>query len=261
MQTRDRRRLLGLLLSVAKIIGFFLALAIIWQAYVVLAKVPGYILPSPIQVYDSLTKNYDFLTTNSWPTITEALEGLALGTIVGIGLAVVIVYSKFLRSTVVPLVILFNSFPKVAIAPLLVVWFGLGLESKVVMGALLAFFPVVINMITGLGDIDPDIIDLIKVMKANEFQIFLKVRFPHSLPSLFDALKIAMPLAIVGAVIGEFVGAREGLGYEILVAQSFLDTPLLFAALIFLIAISIILYYSLVASERVLLKWKRNPAK
>jgi NitT/TauT family transport system permease protein len=196
------------------------------------------------------------LLPHAWITLWETVAGFGLAAVIGVVMAVVIVYSPFLRSVIMPALVGFNAAPKVILAPLLVIWLGLGLESKIAMAFLLSFFPIVVNTATGLAEVEPDMLKLFQLMHASELQTFLKVRFPNALPALLDGLKIALPIAMIGAVVGEFVGAKTGLGYVILLAGGNLNTELLFAVVIVIAAMSIVLYELLVLCEHFLLSWR-----
>jgi len=150
----------------------------------------------------------------------------------------------------------FNAFPKIAVAPIIIIWFGLGIESKFVMAFLVAVFPIVINTITGLAEVDPDLLDLAKLNRASAMRTFFKIRLPHATPNILDGFKVAIPLAIIGAIIGEFVAARQGIGYTILIAFSLLDTPTIFAGLVIIAAMALGMFYAIVLWEKIFLKWR-----
>ncbi len=170
--------------------------------------------------------------------------------------AVLIVYSPYVRSVLMPTMVGFNAMPKVVLAPLLVIWLGLGFESKVAMAFLLSFFPVVVNTTTGMADVEPELLHLLWLLRATELQTFLYVRLPNSLPAMFDGFKIALPISLIGAIVGAFVGSRQGLGYIVLLAGANLNTELVFAAVIVIAVLSIALFELLVVFERMLLKWR-----
>lgn len=213
------------------------------------------ILPAPEDVGAALVANAELIWGQSLITLWEALAGYVIAAVVGIGLAVVVAYSRLGRVILVPLLAAFNAAPKVAIAPVLVIWLGLDIPSKIGMSFLLSFFPIVINAARGLSDVPADMIDLYRLMKASEREIFVKARLPHSLPALFDGLKIALPIAVIGAVVGEFVASREGIGYQIILAYSNFDTALVFAAVIVLAVLATVLFEILALVERRLLRW------
>lgn len=235
---------------------FPLALLVLWEIGVYLSGIANYILPPPTQIFSALVKHYGLLLRNAKVTLYETLAGFAMGAILGIIIGIATVYSKILRQGFYPMVVGFQAVPKVAIAPLLVVWFGYGLTSKVVMSFLIAFFPIVVNTISGLTDVDANLIELVRSMSSTKWQIFYKIRAPHSLPYIFDGFKIALPLAVIGAIIGEFVGANMGLGNLILVTGSVLNTSLGFAVLVVVTIMSIALYGVLVLVEKRVVWWR-----
>jgi NitT/TauT family transport system permease protein len=240
---------------------FFVVLVVAWEAVVRLSGIRSYLLPAPSGVWDALVVAAPHLWRHTFLTVAEALAGFALAAAVGVLMAMLIVYSAYLRSVLLPSLVAFNAAPKVALAPLMVIWLGLGIESKVAMAFLLSFFPIVVNSATGMAEVEPELINLFRLMHASELQTFLQVRLPHSLPALFDGLKIALPIALIGAVVGEFVGAREGLGYLILLAGGNMNTEMVFASVIVIAVISIVLFEVLVAVERALLKWRPSARK
>ncbi len=233
------------------------AIIVAWQLYATYSGTPGYILPAPSQILDAILVNAPRLATDSWVTTEETVIGFIVGVALGFLTAVAIVSFPFLRSTIMPGMVAFQSLPKVAVAPLIALWFGLGIEPKIINAMLLAYFPIAINVVAGLEQIDPDYIFLARVMLATKYQIFLKVRIPHAIPLFFEGLKIAMPFALVGAIIGEFVGAQRGLGVLLLIANTMFNTPLMFAGLFYIMIISFVLYGAIVVLERVLLPWRR----
>jgi NitT/TauT family transport system permease protein len=179
----------------------------------------------------------------------------------GVLLALAVIYIRPLKAIVLPTLAAFNGIPKIAIAPLFVIWFGLGLQPKIILAFLLGLFPVFVNSVTGLGEIEPDVLDLAKLAGGTELRIFTKVRLMNAVPYITDALKVAFPLALVGSIVGEFIGGNSGIGYLILSGQFNLDTPLVFASLL-----SISLFTSAVIGgvaflERVLLKWRPSQRK
>jgi len=247
--------------AVAPRLLFFAALVVAWELCVRLTGVRSYLLPAPSGVWDALVTAAPHLAQHTSLTVLEALAGFALSAVFGILMAMVIVYSPYLRSVLMPSLVAFNATPKVALAPLLVIWLGLGIESKIAMAFLLSFFPIVVNTATGMAEVEPELINLFRLMRASELQTFIHVRLPNSLPALFDGFKIALPIALIGAVVGEFVGARQGLGYMILLAGGNLNTELLFAGVIVIAVLSVVLFEILVMVERLILKWRPSARK
>jgi NitT/TauT family transport system permease protein len=190
-------------------------------------------------------------------TLLETLAGFGLSLAIGIPLAVLIVYSRIFDRVLYPILVASQAVPKVALAPILLVALGYSIMPKIIVAFLIAFFPVVVNTVTGLGSVDRDTLNLMRSMGASKFDIFLKVRFPHAVPSMISGFKVAIALAVVGAVVGEFVGSRSGLGYYMLLATGNFDTPLVFACVFFLTGMGIILFYTVGLLEVVLARWNR----
>jgi NitT/TauT family transport system permease protein len=233
------------------------ALLVIWQLVTSLTSVvEPYILPKPTDIVARIFDSPGLLWTNTRVTLVETLVGFAIGVAVGVGLAIPITYSRTARNALYPLIIASQAVPKVAIAPLLVVWLGLGMTPKLAVVALMVFFPVVVTAAEGFGSVDRSLLDLLRSVHASEWQIFRRVRLPHALPQLFSGLKIGITLAVVGAVVGEWVGADSGLGYLILHANTLLDTTLLYAALAVLVAMGVVLFTLVEVAERLLLPWR-----
>ena len=217
--------------------------------------VANYLVPRPAQVLDVLTGQWSFLMRQTWVTFYETVLGFVLAAAFGLLAAVLIVYSSSLDKAIYPLVLFAQVIPKIAIAPLLIVWFGLGLTPKIVLAVLIAFFPVVISGVAGLRSTDPELLDLSATMAGGPWKTFAKIRFPNALPHLMSGLKVAVTLAVTGAVVGEFVGATEGLGYVLVVANGSLDAPMLFADLLLMSAIGILLFVVVEVAEALLIPW------
>ena len=216
----------------------------------------NYLVPRPSQVWEKFTTDFGYFAKHSGVTLYETVVGFILASLLGLGTAVLIVYSPTAEKTLYPIVLFAQVIPKVAIAPLLIAWFGAGAQSpKIILAVLIAFFPVVISGVTGLRSVDPELLDLSATMGASRWQTFRKIRFPNALPHLMAGEKVAVTLAVVGAVVGEFVGAGEGLGYVLLVANGNLDSPTLFAALILMSVIGIVLFILIEMAEALLVPW------
>lgn len=233
----------------------FIALIVLWHVYVVVAHVPPAVLPSPATVWQSLIQNSHIIIKEGWITLVESVLGFLLAFFLGIPLALMIASSKLMSLTFYPLLIAAQSLPKVALAPLLLVWLGLGIESKLAIAWLVAFFPIVVDTATGLRATPAEYLDLATSVRASPSQVFFKIKLPAALPFILSGSKVAITLAVVGAVIGEFVGSTRGLGNMLLVANSQLDTPLAFAALVGLSLIGIGLYLAVVVVEHLLRPW------
>lgn len=233
-------------------LGIFL---LIWQVGVTIFDVPTYLLPKPTDVVITMVEDFDKLMSNAWVTAYEMLAGYLLAIIIAIPLAIFITISPTFDRFITPILLVSQTVPKIAIAPLFLIWFGVGPLPKVLVAFLISFFPIVIDTAVGLRSVSPEMIDLVRSMGANRLQVFTKIRLPTSLPYMFSGLKVAATLAVVGAVVGEFVGADKGLGYLLLIANSYLDTPLAFATIVVLTVIGILLYYVIDILEHWLIPW------
>lgn len=226
-----------------------------WWGITAVRLVEPYLVPSPATTLRVMADKWGYIWHHSWVTTYETLLGLVIAVIVGVLAAVIMVYSTSVEKTLYPILLFAQVVPKIAIAPLFVVWLGFGIAPKIVVAVLIAFFPVVISMVTGLKAVDPEMIQLSATMGAGPLQTFAKIRFPASLPHLFAGLKVAVTLAVTGAVVGEFVGANKGLGYVILQANGNLDTPMLFAGLLVMSLIGVVLFVLVELAENLLLPW------
>ncbi len=232
-----------------------LLLLALWQVLVTSLDVPALLLPPPSAIAAELVRWRGLLFTHSLVTLYETILGFLLGIAFGVPIAVAISTSRLLQNTIYPLIILAQTVPKVALAPLFLIWLGYGILPKVFVGFLVAFFPIVIDTATGLNAVEPELIDLTRALSASEWQTLWRIRFPHALPFFFSGLKVSITLAVIGAVIGEYVGANEGLGYLILTATAELKTALVFGCMFLLSVIGIGLFAALVVVERFLIPW------
>jgi NitT/TauT family transport system permease protein len=230
-------------------------LILVWHVCVVAFNVPPVILPRPGLVLDSTLANWRLIVSEGWTTLLESLYGFVLAFLLGVPLAVAIAGSRTLNLMFYPLLIATQSLPKVALAPLILVWLGTGMESKLAIAWLVAFFPIVVDTATGLRNTPAEFLDLATAVRASPFQTFWKIRFPAALPFVISGSKVAITLAVIGAVIGEFIGSNEGLGNLLLVANSQINIPLAFACLIGLAMIGIGLYGAVAAVELALKPW------
>jgi NitT/TauT family transport system permease protein len=226
-----------------------------WQFYTHAFAINRIVLPSPLDIIDASIVNWKVLLSESWPTFLESVFGFLLAVVIGIPFAVCVASSRVLNLTLYPILIATQSVPKVAIAPIILVWFGLGLQSKLVIAFLVAFFPIVVDTAAGIRATPPGLLELARSLRASPLQIFLKIQFPAALPFIFAGAKVAVTLAVIGAVIGEFVGSMSGLGNLLLTANSQLDSPLAWAALIWLSVLGILLFAAVVAAERIVMPW------
>jgi len=237
-----------------------IVILLVWQVGVPLAGISDFILPTPIAILERIAVDYRLILTNSLVTILETLTGFAIATVAGIALALAIFYSRVFERAVYPLLVALQTIPKVALAPLLVLYLGYGFAPKCFLALLLAFFPIIIATVVGLQGLDKAMVDLVRSMGANEWQTFFKIRLPAALPSIFGGLKVGISLAVIGAVIGEYVAAEHGLGYLQLQAGAQFDTTLSFAAMIVIAFIGIALFWAIDFCERRAV-FQREPAK
>ncbi len=235
-------------------LGVILVIAL-WHWYCVQFKVPIAVMPTPMQVLGAFAGKWELLLAEGWVTLKETLYGFLLALGLGVPIAVAVATSKTLNLMFTPLLIALQSVPKVALAPIVLVWLGTGIESKLAIAWLVAFFPIVVDTAAGLQSTPPDLLELARSLRASRWQIFSKVQFPAALPFVITGSKVAITLAVIGAVIGEFVGSSEGLGNLLLTAMSQINTPLAFAALFALAALGIIAYMAVVAVEWMLAPW------
>lgn len=227
----------------------------LWEAFARLSGLPSYVLPGVEAVGRRLVESWPELARHGVWTVFEVVAGFSLSAVVAIPLGMVIVYSRPVERLIYPPIVALNSLPKVAMAPLFVVWFGFGLSPKIGITFLIAFFPILVNTIIGLRGVDPDMVQLARSMNASTLRVFLKLRLPHALPSIFAGLKVATGLAVVGALIGEFIGSDRGWGYLLVQAGGQLDTSLIFAILVLLSALAVGLFNLVALVERVAIPW------
>ncbi len=237
------------------------ALLVIWEYGAGFARIPAYILPVPSVIAVKFWQTLSIQAYHLGVTAMTTVMGLALSLVVGVLLALSVIYVRPLKAIVLPVLAAFNSVPKIAIAPLFVIWFGLGAEPKVLLAFLLGLFPVFVNSVTGLGEIEPDIVDLARLAGGTELRIFRKVRLMNAVPYLADAVKVAFPLALVGSIVGEFIGGNSGVGYLILSGQFNLDTPLVFACLASITLFTTAGIGVVALLESVFLKWRPSRRK
>ncbi|MDR7385085.1 ABC transporter permease [Promicromonospora iranensis] len=248
-------RALTLLSESWRPVAVLLALFVAWWFVAWRELVPAYLVPSPGAVAETMVADWAILLEHTWVTTLETIVGFVLAAVIGVATAVLLVYSRTAEKSLYPLILFAQVIPKIAIAPILVVWFGFGMTPKIVLAVLIAFFPVVISAVAGLRSVDPELLEMSATMGASRWKTFRKIRFPGALPQLMSGLKVAVTLAVVGAVVGEFVGADRGLGYVLLLASGNLDAPLLFADLILMSLIGVVLFVLVEVLERLLIPW------
>jgi len=231
------------------------ALLLLWALITTVFKIPDYLLPSPIAVIRRAVLEWRILISQTSYTLIEIVAGFLGSILIGVPMAFAVVLSRPVERVVLPMVVASQAIPKVAIAPILVVWLGFGLFPKIAISFLIAFFPILVSTIAGLKSVETEMIDLVRSMGASTMKIMLRVRLPSALPQIFSGLKVAIALSVVGAIVGEFVGADRGLGFLLLTATGALDGTLVWAALLVLIGLGILLFQIVVAVERVAIRW------
>lgn len=248
----DTLRALG---EVVPALALLAGTLIVWEAAIRLFKISSFVLPAPSAIFVALVENRVPLAVAAQATAVEVLFGFVLAAVVGIATALVIVRFERFGKALYPLIVLFQTVPKVALAPLLILWFGYDLTPKVALIVIIAFFPVAIDMLAGLQSVEPSFVALMQSVGAGRSEILLRVRIPHSLPHLIAGLKVAITFSVIGAIVGEFAGASAGLGYVIQIASTQLDTPQVFAALVVVSVLGLAFYYAVEFSERLLVPW------
>jgi NitT/TauT family transport system permease protein len=243
--------LLRRLIPVVGVIAFLL----VWEVAVWVMHVPAYLLPPPSQILTTFIQEMPKLLHHGWITVYEMLLGYMLAVAVAVPLAVAITSYRRFDAFITPTLLFFQVVPKIAIAPLFLVWFGVGTLPKVLVAFLISFFPIVIDMAIGLRSVTSEMVDLAQSMGASPMQIFTQFRLPTSLPYLFSGLKVAATLAVAGAVVGEFVGADKGLGYLLLVTNSNMQTALMFATIVALTIIGLVFFYLIEMLETLTIPW------
>ena len=262
MPTRRRlglRRPLLLRLFLTPILGLLFIAA--WELLYRSGRYPPFLIPAPAEVWEKLVAV--MVEGLLWRHIGATLQAVLLGLFFGVTIALILGYliarSRLLEQLLTPYVVALQAIPIIAIAPLLVIWFGSGLTSKVVICALIVFFPMLINTIVGVRGVSPELRDLMRTLEASRWQTFRHLEWPAALPILIGGLKVSATLAVIGAVVGEFVSAREGLGFLVNTSRNVYDTPLMIVAVLALVALALLLYGLVALAEYWLLAWRRGP--
>jgi NitT/TauT family transport system permease protein len=232
-----------------------IVLFVIWELAVFLLKVPPYLLPPPSRVFAEIWNNAPTLAKHARATLTIIIGAFMISTCIGVPLALAISFSPFFKRAVYPLIVFSQVIPKIAIAPLFVIWFGFGFMPKILIAVLVSFFPVVLQSIVGFTSLRPEPLRVTQSMGASRLDLFLKVRLPHALPNIFSGLKMAMASSAIGAIVGEFIASQEGLGYLVLVANGEMNTPLAFSGVLLLSLMGIVLYFTVETVERLSTGW------
>jgi NitT/TauT family transport system permease protein len=251
LATGLRAALKGLVPSIL----LFLAVVVIWEAVARIFKLPEFVLPAPSSILKVLVARQGALSVAAWVTAKEVLYGFVLSSIIGALVAMVIARFAAFGRALYPLVVLFQTVPKIALAPLFILWFGFDLLPKVSLIVVMAFFPVAINMLVGLQSVDPNLVALMRSVGASRNEILWRVQIPNSLPYLMAGLKVAVTLAVIGAIVGEFAGAQAGLGYMIQFASTQMETALVFAALVEVSVLGLLFYYAIEIIEWRYINW------
>ncbi|QIE54997.1 ABC transporter permease [Pikeienuella piscinae] len=244
-------------------IGYYVPSAIaivvmiaIWHFAVQWGDIKQYVLPAPGDTLAALFDSKYRWWPNFLTTLTAVAGAFVISAILGVLLGVVVVWHRLLEQTVMPLLVLFNTLPKVALAPLFVLWLGYGVVPNMLIAVTVSFFPMVINTATGLSNVDQDLVDLVRSLKGTRKQIFMKIRLPNALPYVFAGLKLNATLSVIGAIVGEFVASESGLGALIIIGGVTLDTPAIFASLCIISAMGLAIYGLVVIAERILMPWE-----
>lgn len=241
--------------NVVEPVLFFLALLVLWEILVEVIKVPAFILPPPRDLWTAFFNKLPILGHHALITFIEAFGGFVLSLLLGIGFAISVVYSRHLQNTIYPLIVILYAMPKSAFAPLMVIWVGYGLMSKIAIAFLVAFFPIVVNTVVGLKEVEPELLELARINRASVLDVFKKIRLPNSLPYMFAGIKVAIVLSVTGAIVAEFVAANEGLGYLVLQANYSLDTAFALVILLILAVLSLGLFALAELAQRKLAPW------
>lgn len=233
----------------------FAGLIILWQLSVTVFGVREYLLPSPGSVVRSMFGGGIDWVGHIWATALAIFGAFLLAAVSGVLLGTIVAWSPTMSRTLMPFLVFVNTLPKVAVAPLFLLWLGYGIVPNMLIGALIGFFPVVINTAVGLSQIDNDMLDLGRVFNAPKWKVFAKIRIPNAYPYILSALKVTATAAVVGAIVGEFVASQYGLGYVIITSQSSMNTPLAFAALVWISILGLLLFGAVGVMSRVLAPW------
>jgi NitT/TauT family transport system permease protein len=253
-RSRVRRQTVGRITRRAMLpVVTAVALLAIWEISVNITGLRPVVLPAPSAILRAMWVHRELLVINAIPTTLETIGGFVLSVILGGLLGVLLTYSTFARDSLYPNVVLFQLIPKVAVAPLFMLWLGIGWESRLAIALFIAFFPIVISTVSGLNAADPAILRLCESLTATRAQVFFKIRLPYSLPFVFNGMKISVTLAIIGVIVGEFITSQRGLGYIILFAGSRLETTMVMAALLVLCLVGLILYGLVALAERLIM--------
>ncbi|MCG6205535.1 ABC transporter permease [Rhodopseudomonas sp. HC1] len=236
--------------SAAIIVLVHAAVIVLWQVLVDVFQVPKFVLPSPLDTIRTLGSSQYAWFSNSLVTSAEILGGFALGSIVGVAMAVVFTWSPLVSAILLPLFVTLNMIPKVALGPLIIVWFSYGIVPNILIAFSICFFPILLTTARGLREVEPDLLDLVKSLRGSRWTLFRKIQLPGSLPYVFSGMKVGAILAVAGAIVGEFIASERGLGYLMIQVQSALDTPAMLMAVVLLTLLGVVLYGLVLLLER-----------
>jgi NitT/TauT family transport system permease protein len=236
-------------------IALFLGLLVLWQVAATSFGIREYILPSPASVARALVSGEIPWSAHAWTTALEIVGAFVLAGAAGVILGVAIAWSPLLANALVPFLVFVNTLPKVAVAPLFLLWLGYGMFPNMLIGALIGFFPVVINTAVGLTQVDPEMLDLGRVFNAPKWKVFAKIRVPNAYPYILSALRVTATAAVVGVIVGEFIASQRGLGYVIITTQGSMNTPVAFAALAWISVVGLAVYGAVVLAARWIAPW------
>ena len=237
---------------------FSLFILVVWELFVDLGFVKRYILPSPTDVIKALFTHWSDIMMHTRVTFFEGMTGLVVAIIFSFVMAIVMDQSKIIKKAIYPILVISQTVPIIVIAPLIAMWFGFGITPKIFVVVLVCFFPITINLTEGLQSVDYELIDLMRSMGANKSQIFMKVKFPFTLPNFFSGLKIAATYSIMGAVIGEWLGGKAGLGVYMLRARHSFSLDRVFASILVIIVLSITIFYGIAVLQRFIMPWSKS---
>lgn len=236
-------------------LAIFVLLFVAWEVAVHVFGIKEYLLPPPSKVWTEFWKRHDIVAGGAWVTTKEILAGYALAVVVSIPLALAVSYSRFMEQAVYPVIVFLQIIPKIAIAPLFIIWFGFGYTPKLLIVFLLSFFPIVVSSIAGFKAVDPEIMDFARTTGAGGWKLFAKIRLPQALPDIFTGMKVGAALSATAAIVAEFVASDKGLGYLLLQYNGNLDTPMVFAVIFLLSLIGLAVYYTVEFIERITIPW------
>ncbi len=233
----------------------FVILFLVWELAVHAFDVKSYLLPAPSLIWQEFSGRWRYVLDNTWVTTSEILVGYLIAIAVSVPLAVFVAYFPTMERTIYPIIVFLQIVPKIAIAPLFIIWFGFGFTPKILLVFLLSFFPIVVSSIAGFKSIDEETMELAKSTGASSWMIFRKIRLPHAMPAIFTGLKVAAALSSTAAVVAEFVASDKGLGYLLLRYNGDIETPMVFATIMVLSIVGLVVYYAVEYIEKISIPW------